>query len=393
MASSVASPRETVVQTFQQMMGKAPPLLVSAPGRVNIIGDHTDYNDGFVLPMAIDRAIWIAFEPLDTPHVEILMLDDSDSHESSLVDLTTFEKGGSTALEYVRGVAWALHEDGLPLKGWRGVVQGDVPIGAGLSSSAALELAVARAFAAVSGFDWDPVHMAQLCQKAENVWVGVNTGIMDQLISATGQAGKAMLIDCRSLGLTSAPLPSGTVLVVLDTNTRRGLVSSKYGERREQCEAAAQFFDVPALRDVSVEQFNQRAHELDDVIRKRARHVITENDRTIKAAKAMQAGEVEILGSLMNESHTSMRDDFENSTDAMDAIVTIAQVHDTCYGARMTGGGFGGGAVALVSADDVDAFMETVTSKYVEHTGIDPMLYVCHPTDGASLIGIEDLDI
>lgn len=381
-----ASPRETVPQTFEQITGKSPKYLVRAPGRVNIIGDHTDYNDGFVLPMAIDRAIWIALEPLDAPQVEIHMLDDTDSEAPLTLDLTHFEKGGSSALEYVRGVAWALHEEGLPLKGWRGVVQGDVPIGAGLSSSAALELAVARAFAAVSGFDWDPLRIAQLCQKAENVWVGVNTGIMDQLISATGQAGKAILIDCRSLEFHPAPLPSETALVVLDTNTRRGLVTSKYGERREQCEAAARFFDVPVLRDVSVAQFNARADELDDVIRKRARHVITENDRTTKAAAAMWAGDAMTLGMLMNESHDSLRDDFENSTDAMDAMVVVAQEHAACYGARMTGGGFGGGAVALVRADSVNPFMETVASEYKDHTGIDPILYVCHPADGASQV-------
>lgn len=386
MASIAPSPRETVTQAFQQMTGEAPALLVRAPGRVNIIGDHTDYNDGFVLPTAIDRAIWIALEPLDAPHVEIRMLDDADSDAPLTLDLTRFEKGGPGALEYVRGVAWALHEDGLPLRGWRGVAQGDVPIGAGLSSSAALELAVARAFAAVSGFDWEPVRIAQLCQKAENAWVGVNTGIMDQLISATGQAGKAILIDCRSLDLQPALLPPETALVVLDTNTRRGLVTSKYGERRDQCEAAARFFGVPALRDVSVTQFNARAHDLDDVIRKRARHVITENDRTVKAADAMRAGDAATLGTLMNASHASMRDDFENSTDAMDTMVAVAQAHDACYGARMTGGGFGGGAVALVRDDSVAPFMDAVASAYKDRTGIDPALYVCHPADGASLV-------
>lgn len=381
------SPRETVIQAFQQMTGRAPVFLVRAPGRVNIIGDHTDYNDGFVLPVAIDRAIWVALEPLDLPQVEIRLLDAHNTDAPLTLDLTRFEKGGPGALEYVRGVAWALYEDGLPLKGWRGVVHGNVPIGAGLSSSAALELAVARAFAVISGFDWEPVRIAQLCQKAENSWIGVSTGIMDQLISATGQAGKAMLIDCRSLELDPAPLPPETALVVLDTNTRRGLVTSKYGERREQCEAAARFFGVPALRDVSVAQFNARADELDDVIRKRARHVITENDRTLKAAAAMRAGDAATLGKLMNESHASMRDDFENSTKAMDAMVAAAQTHDACYGARMTGGGFGGGAVALVQVDHVDPFMETVASGYKAYTGIDANLYVCHPADGATLAG------
>ena len=207
----------------------------------------------------------------------------------------------------------------MELSGWEGVLAGDVPLGAGLSSSAALEMATARAFAAVSGIAWDAVAQAKLGQRAENKWIGVNCGIMDQLISSTGRAGHAMLIDCRSLELQPAPLPAGVAVVVLDTSTRRGLVDSAYNERRAQCEAAAAFFHVPALRDVTPAMFDSRDGQLDATTRKRARHVITEDDRTLRAVEAMRCGDIATLGRLMNESHVSLRDDYEVSSDALNA--------------------------------------------------------------------------
>jgi galactokinase len=228
--------------------------------------------------------------------------------------------------------------------------------------------------------------MALLSQKAENQWVGVNCGIMDQLISATGKAGNAVLIDCRTLERTLAPLPPDTVIMVLDTTTRRGLVDSKYNERRAQCEAAEQFFGVPKLRDVSLETFNQRAHELDDLIRRRARHVITENARTLDAQQAMSHGDAITTGRLMNESHISLRDDFEVSADALNAIVEAAQSHPACYGARMTGGGFGGCACALIQADAVEDFSAHVEAVYKDRTGYDAAIYVCIPSDGAGAV-------
>jgi galactokinase len=229
--------------------------------------------------------------------------------------------------------------------------------------------------------------MAKLCQRAENQWVGVNCGIMDQMISAAGQADHALLIDCRSLETEAAPLPPETVVVVLDTATRRGLVDSAYNERRAQCEAAARFFDVPALRDVSVEAFEARADALDDVTRRRARHVITENARTLRAVEAMRRGDAATLGRLMNASHASLRDDFEVSSDALNAMVQAALAENGCYGARMTGAGFGGCAVALVRADLAAMFASNVAASYEDAVEIKPNVYVCQATDGADIVG------
>jgi galactokinase len=371
-----------VTQEFERRFGVPPAFVVRAPGRVNLIGEHTDYNDGFVLPMAIDRAVWIAGRPRDDQHVVGHALNLDQTAEFSLENM---EKGTGWG-EYVRGVAWALQEAGYALYGWEGVISGDVPIGAGLSSSAAMELATARAFAVTSGFPWEPATMAKIGQRAENEWVGMNCGIMDQMISAAGKADHAMLIDCRSLETQSVPLPPGTAVVVLDTATRRGLVDSAYNERRAQCEVAARFFDVPALRDVSVAQFQAQADQLEEIIRRRARHVVTENDRTLQAAEAMRKGDAVELGQLMNNSHTSLRDDFEVSCDELNAMVVCAQREDTCYGARMTGGGFGGCAVALVRADTAQTFATTVAACYQETTGIKPNVYVCSATNGAEVI-------
>ncbi|MBZ0304016.1 MAG: galactokinase, partial [Anaerolineae bacterium] len=254
--------QERVITAFQEHFDAAPRYIVRAPGRVNLIGEHTDYNDGFVLPMAIDRATWIALSPRNDGQVVIHSLDFDRRAEFSLAQ---FENTDTGWFEYMKGIAWVLQAGGFKLNGWNGVMAGDVPIAAGLSSSAALELATARAFATVSGLDWQPASMARLAQRAENEWVGMNCGIMDQMISAAGVEGTALLIDCRSLDAENVPLPPDTVVVVLDTATRRGLVDSAYNERRRQCEEAARFFGVPALRDVSLAEFERRAGELDDL--------------------------------------------------------------------------------------------------------------------------------
>jgi galactokinase len=371
-----------VIREFERRYNVEPAFVVRAPGRVNLIGEHTDYNDGFVMPLAIDRAVWVAFSPRDDAVVEVYSLD---FDEVVMFDLAGFENTGSAWAEYVRGVAWVLKAGGFDLIGWRGVLAGDVPIGAGLSSSAAIELATMRAFAETSGIAWEPAIMARLAQRAENEWVGVNCGIMDQMISAAGEAGHALLIDCRSLQTESVPLPPDTVVIVLDTATRRGLVDSAYNERRSQCEAVAQVFGVNALRDVSLADLNERAHELDALALRRARHVISENERTIQAADAMRQGDAVTLGQLMNASHDSLRDDFEVSSDALNTMVECARREPGCYGARMTGAGFGGCAVALVRADSAETFAANVSAAYAQATGLTPSLYVCQATDGASL--------
>jgi galactokinase len=233
--------------------------------------------------------------------------------------------------------------------------------------------------------------MAKIGQRAENEWVGMNCGVMDQMISAAGQADHALLIDCRSLETESVPLPPGTAVVVLDTATRRGLVDSAYNERRAQCETAARFFGVPALRDVSLGQLQALSEAddrpaLDDLTLRRARHVVTENERTLQAAAAMRQGDAVALGRLMNASHASLRDDFEVSSDELNAIVRCARDRDGCYGARMTGAGFGGCAVALVRAERADVFSATVAACYQKATGINPAIYVCRVADGATRV-------
>jgi galactokinase len=377
-----------VTQEFERRFGGPPTFVVRAPGRVNLIGEHTDYNDGFVLPMAIDRAIWIAMRPRGDQRVVGHSLDFEQPVEFSVEEVEQVSVSEATPAwgEYLRGVAWALQEAGHTLQGWEGVVASDVPIGASLSSSAALEMATARVFAVTSGLQWDATSMAKIGQRAENEWVGVNCGIMDQMISAAGKADHALLIDCRSLEAQPVPLPPGTAVIVLDTATRRGLVDSAYNERRAQCEAAARFFGVLALRDVSVAQFQAQADRLDDLTRRRARHVVTENDRTLRAAEAMRRGNAAGLGRLMNDSHASLRDDFEVSTDELNSMVACARQEDACYGARMTGGGFGGCAVALVRAVAAQAFAASVIKGYQTTTSISPNVYVCAATNGAEVV-------
>lgn len=375
--------QQAVIDAFEEKFGEAPQHIVRAPGRVNLIGEHTDYNDGFVLPMAINRAMWIALRPTNNSRVHITSLDFDNP---VTFDLESFTKEAGTPADYVKGIAWALQEEGYTLHGWEGVMKGDVPIGAGLSSSAGLELSIARAFALLSDIEWDAKKMAVLAQQAENHWVGVNSGIMDQMISAAGDAGHALLIDCRSLESELLPIPTGTSVVILDTNTRRELVTSAYNERRQQCEAAATYFGVEKLRDVTIDEFNAKKDGLDTLIMRRARHIITENDRVLLAKQAMLDNQAQALGDLMSASHTSMRDDFEISNDALNVIVNISQAQASCFGARMTGGGFGGCAVALVADDKVTEFTEIVAKAYAEQTPQTATIYISKPSNGAEVI-------
>ena len=373
-----------VKQRFYEEFGEAPSYIVRSPGRVNLIGEHTDYNDGFVLPMAIDRAAWIALRPRADNRVFAISANMDDQRGFSLDKLQ--RPAETDWIDYLIGVAWALQERGYALTGWEGLVSGDVPIGSGLSSSAALELVTARAFYSVSDFEWDAATMAKVGMAAENNWLGVKTGVMDQMISAAGIENRALLIDCRSLETYSAPLPPETAVVILDTGTRRGLVNSKYNERREQCKAAARYFGVRALRDVDAAAFNQQAAELAPLIRKRARHIVHENERTLRARDAMNAGDAATLGQLMIESHISLRDDFEVSSDALDIIVACANAEAACYGARMTGAGFGGCAVALVKSDSAAAFVDNVTACYTAATQHTPTIYISRASKGAETV-------
>lgn len=376
--------REKVISEFQKRFDDSPSLLVQAPGRVNLIGEHTDYSDGFVMPMAINRHTLIALRPRDDRQV---LLHSLDHDESSTFDLEKLEKDKGWQ-EYPKGVAWALQEEGYKLRGWEGTTICDVPLGAGLSSSASFELAVAAAFAEVSGFPWDEAKMALICQKAENHWVGVNCGIMDQMIAAVGKEDHAVLIDCRSLATTPQPIPPGTSIVILDTSTRRGLVDSAYNERRQQCEEAAELLGVSALRDANTTMLKEKASILQEVIFRRARHVITENERTLQAAEAMKHNDAVELGRLMNQSHESLRNDFEVTNHELDIMADLSRNTHGCHGARMTGAGFGGCAVALVESERAREFVAAVQYAYQSLTNLEPAAYVCRASTGARTVPV-----
>jgi galactokinase len=374
---------ERLVAHFRSQFNAAPAVIVRAPGRVNLIGEHTDYNDGFVLPMAIDRGIWIALRPARDRRVTLYSLDFHQAERFSLDEVTPHQGAWGN---YVRGMAWALARHGYATLGWEGVMAGNVPRGAGLSSSAALEMAVAKAFAVTGDWAWDGPAMARIGQECENQWVGVNSGIMDQMISAAGVKGHALLIDCRSLAATPVPLPPGVAVVVMDTGTRRGLVDSAYNERRRQCETAAAHFGVAALRDVTPVQLDMAGRELGELVYRRARHVVSENQRVLAASVAMRTGDSVALGKLFYASHASLRDDFAVSCQELDMMVATAMTHPACYGARMTGAGFGGCAVAIVRSEQVNDFMNVVSAQYARHTGRTAQLYLCQAEDGAGIV-------
>ncbi len=373
---------DTILKAYADDFGGQPAFLVRAPGRVNLIGEHTDYNGGFVLPMAIDRWIWIALSPRSDRKVQVHSIDfDSET----AFDLDELRKGQDWP-EYLQGMAHALQEDGLTLQGWQGVMGGDVPRGAGLSSSASVEMATARAFASVSHFEWDVMRMARLGQRTENEWIGVNSGIMDQMACAASREGHALFLDCRSMEYQHVRLPGDVAVVVMDTSTRRGLVDSAYNERRAQCEQAARFFGVKALREVDLESLERKSGQLEPVTYRRAHHVVSENQRVLQAVEAMRRDDVAALGKLLNQSHESLHHDFEVTNEALDQIVECAQVQPGCYGARMTGAGFGGCAVALVDSERAASFVGAVRDCYLKKSGQVAQIYVCRPSNGAEVI-------
>ncbi len=373
---------ETIFQHFRTLLESSPDYIIRSPGRVNLIGEHTDYNDGFVLPMAIDRSIWMAIRCRDDRKIMLHSAGFEDQLDFSLEDLKHNAGWG----KYVSGVAWALQQAGYETTGWEGALQSDIPIGAGLSSSAALEMAVAKAFSICSGWTFEPLKIARIGQRAENEWVGANTGIMDQTIVASGQAGHALMIDCRDLTTRQVPLPDHVSVVILDSATRHTHTDSGYNERREQCETAARFFGVSHLRDVTLEQFNSTSVDLNDLPRRRARHIITENERVLQAVKALSAGNVAGMGKLMDQSHESMRDDFEITNHQIDIMAALAQSEKGCLGARMTGGGFGGCVIALVENHAVPAFTENMQQEYEDATGLQPRIYICQASNGVEAV-------
>lgn len=375
----VPSAAERARALFVERYGEGPEDVVVSPGRVNIIGDHTDYSEGFVLPIAIDRYTAVAYRSRGDDNLDVLSELAGEVHRR-LADQSPTDGWDI----YVQGVAWALGvERG---SGWDGVISTDIPVGAGLSSSAALEVAAAYIFARLEGRDIDERGLALAAQRAENEFVGVACGIMDQLTVAAGSSGHSLLIDCRNLDWTTHPLPSGTRLIVLDSRTRRTLSGSSYGVLRDNTGVAARSLGVDALRDLAVEDLPRVESKLDESLYRQVKHVVTENERTLAAAEAMDADDAERLGRLMRESHSSMSEDLRTSIPEIDHLVETAVDAPGCFGARMTGGGFGGCVVALVESGEIDRFAAHLAASLAQVEEMTPRLFLCNPAPGVHSI-------
>jgi galactokinase len=370
---------------FQAAFGALPTLFVQAPGRVNLIGEHTDYNGGLVLPCALDYRTVIAASPRADRTVRVVAADYDDAADEFSLDAPIARLEAPMWANYVRGVIQQLVLRGLPMQGMDLAVAGDVPQGAGLSSSASLSVAVCTLFATLPGFEaLSPVDLALIAQASENDFVGTKCGNMDQISSACGVQGHALMIDCRSLEVKPVPIPDGAAIMIFNSHVQRGLVDSAYNTRREQCEAAARHFGVPALRDVDEALLASRGAELDPVVLRRARHVVSENARVQAAADALAAGDLARMGELMAASHVSMRDDFEITVPPIDQLVDIVKgTIGAQGGVRMTGGGFGGCVVALVPQHLVDAVSAAVLRDYRGPKGEPATIYVCRAAAGA----------
>lgn len=369
---------------FQKRFGYAPAAVIWTPGRVNLIGEHTDYNDGFVLPAAIDRGVYLAVAPRNDNFVYAHALNFQDDAAFTLDALV--REDAHAWSNYLRGVALMLQERGYTLGGMDAMLWGDLPVGASLSSSAAVEVATAFAFKTLFQLDVRVDELPALCQRAENVFVGVNCGIMDQFAVALGQRDHALFLDCRSLDYRLVPIPSDVRIVVCDTRKPRTLAASAYNERRRECETGARLLGVPLLREVSVEMFTARENELPAVIRQRVRHVVTENQRVLEMVNALEENNLERVRELMAASHRSLRDDYAVSVRELDVMVELAHAHAGCFGARMTGAGFGGATVNLVVQDAVQDFTARVAEGYHRATGIEPLLLVTRAQDGARVM-------
>jgi galactokinase len=385
--------RAALQRAFVEQYGRKPRLF-RAPGRVNLIGEHTDYNDGFVLPMAIDRETVVAAAPRADRHVRAFSLNLNEAFEFDLDEPGTPRRGHW--LDYLEGVAQALERDGVRLRGADLMLLSDVPLGAGLSSSAALEISVGLALTSIAGQDdFDRVRLALAGQRAEHEYVGTQCGIMDQFVAALGRKGHALLIDCRELIATPVPLDASDVAIVIcDSQVKHELASSEYNTRRRECERGVEILretlpGIRALRDVSRADFEQHGERLPEPVRRRCRHVVTENERTLLAVEALRRKDMEEMGSLMKLSHLSLRDDYEVSCAELDLLVEIAGKFLDCRGARLTGGGFGGSTVNLVRRAALAEFQELIAREYARVTGIDPKIHIADASDGAQEVSAD----
>ena len=376
--------KNTTQQLFKEKFGYAATHVIQSPGRVNLIGEHTDYNDGFVLPCAIDYQTVISCAKRDDNIVRVIAADYNNEEDSFSLDSPIIKHETQQWPNYVRGVVKHLQLRDKNFGGADLVISGNVPQGAGLSSSASLEVAVGKTFQHLYNLPLDGVQLALNGQEAENQFVGCNCGIMDQLISSLGKKDHALLIDCRNLETRAVSIPEDAAVVIINSNFKRTLVGSEYNTRREQCEAGAHFFGKKALRDVTLDEFNTAINDLDPIVAKRVRHILTENIRTVEAADALARGDFVRMGQLMAESHASMRDDFEITVPQIDTLVEIVKAAiGEKGGVRMTGGGFGGCIVALVPQDLVPVIEQAVAQEYQAKTGIKETFYVCKASAGA----------
>ena len=379
---------EELTAAFQKLY-KGQPRIYRAPGRVNLIGEHTDYNEGFVMPAAINFSTFVAITKRDD---QVLKIHSDIFKEEAEIDLAQDATPGRKHWsDYPLGVAIKLKEAGHNISGANLLVHGEVPLGSGLSSSAAIEVSTGLALLDISGVEIDRLELAKICQKAENEFVGARTGLMDQFIACFGKADHAVMLDCRLLESRALPLPDDVKLVVCNTMVKHELASSEYNARREQCEEGVRILsqhlpNVNSLRDVAPDDVERFRAELGDVVFKRCLHVTTENDRVLKAANALRDRDLKTFGKLMYESHRSLRDDYEVSCKELDAMVDLAKPVKGVFGARMTGGGFGGCTINLVSVEAVDEFIQTIENGYAKATGKSPEVYICSAADGAERV-------
>lgn len=372
---------------FTEVFSHSPAFIIKAPGRVNLIGEHTDYNDGFVLPCAIEYATLVAVSPRNDNIVSVCALDYQNERDEFSLDTNIEFVQAKMWSNYIRGVIAELQQRGFALSGCNVAITGNVPQGAGLSSSASLEVGIAYAFNHLNSLDIAKQEIALISQAAENNFVGCACGIMDQLISACGKDSMAIGIDCRSLELTDVSIPQGMTIMMVNSNVKRGLVDSEYNVRRQQCEQAAAFFGVSHLRDVSIAEFEERQTDLESIVAKRAEHIIYENQRTLDAMTAFNQADIPVISQLMAQSHQSMKDLFEITVPQIDFLVDlIASVIGDKGGVRMTGGGFGGCVVALVPDDLVAAVTAEVEKNYEPKTGIKETIYTSQPEIGVHVI-------
>lgn len=389
------NPKDLVIQTFRQRFGKDPKYLALAPGRVNILGEHVDYNDGFVMPAAIDRATYLAFSPAESHQTDLIAADFADEVSFTPEGIAAKTAADGSPLpewaRYPAGVSWALGNAGHPTPAIHGVLASDVPRGAGLSSSASVEMAFALAWQTLGGWELDPMQRAQIGQTAENKYVGVNCGIMDQFASACGVQDRLLLLDCRSLNWQTLPVPGNVAIVIADTSVRRKLTDGAYNQRRQACEDAVNILSqhipgIRALRDVSVADFNRFSDQLPPLVEKRARHVVEEIERSRRAIPLLEQGNILEFGQMMNECHASLRDYFEVSIPELNIMAEVAQSLPGCFGARLTGAGFGGCTVNLVEKQAAETFAGRLSRQYQNQTGLAPEIYICHASGGARLI-------